>query len=193
MINHNPICSCPVGQTGDPFVRCLPLPRKIYLCRINSDALINNIYTAPPVDVKVPTDPCVPSPCGPYSQCRNIGNTPSCSCLVGYVGFPPQCRPECTINTECPSHLACIREKCMDPCPGSCGINAKCSVINHTPICVCPTNYEGDPFNHCNIKIPPQRKKIWKEITSVIYLIIYFSTTETWSMLSITLWIKCCL
>lgn len=23
--NHNPICACPAGQTGDPFVRCSPI------------------------------------------------------------------------------------------------------------------------------------------------------------------------
>lgn len=101
-------------------------------------------------------NPCVPSPCGPYSECRNVGGSPSCSCLATYTGAPPNCRPECTINAECVSNLACMREKCRDPCPGSCGIGADCSVINHTPICVCPAGYTGDPFTSCRPK--PTRK-----------------------------------
>lgn len=96
-----------------------------------------------------PTNLCVPSPCGPYSQCRDIGGTPSCSCLPNYIGNPPNCRPECVINSECASNLACIREKCTDPCPGSCGANAECSVINHTPICQCAIGFTGDPFSNC--------------------------------------------
>lgn len=114
------------------------------------------IFLAPPATVvaPIPINPCVPSPCGPYSQCRNIGETPSCSCFPNYIGNPPNCRPECVINPECPSNLACIREKCTDPCPGSCGIGALCSVINHTPICQCPEDFTGDPFTACSPKPP---------------------------------------
>lgn len=119
----------------------------------------NNPFLAPPpVVVEEPIrDPCVPSPCGPNSQCRNINGSPSCSCLPNYMGSPPNCRPECTINSECPSNLACIREKCRDPCPGYCGAGAQCSVINHTPICTCPDGYTGDPFTYCQLK--PQEIK----------------------------------
>lgn len=94
-------------------------------------------------------DPCLPSPCGPYSQCRNIGGNPSCSCSPSYIGVPPNCRPECTINAECLSALACIREKCSDPCPGSCGVGAQCTALNHVPICSCLEGYTGDPFSSC--------------------------------------------
>jgi hypothetical protein len=94
-------------------------------------------------------NPCVPSPCGPYSQCRDIGGSPSCSCLSNYFGSPPNCRPECVVNSDCPSNLACMRERCRDPCPGSCGAQAQCSVINHTPMCTCPSGYIGDPFTSC--------------------------------------------
>lgn len=95
-------------------------------------------------------DPCHPSPCGPYSECRNSNGAPSCSCLPSYTGVPPNCRPECTINPECTTNRACIREKCIDPCPGSCGLNAQCHVINHTPICTCFEKYIGDPFTSCH-------------------------------------------
>lgn len=135
VINHSPICSCQARFTGDPFNRCYPVP------------------PPPPItEIEPVRDPCVPSPCGPNSQCKNINGNPVCSCLINYVGSPPNCKPECTINAECSSNLACIREKCRDPCPGSCGASAQCSVINHTPICVCPEGYTGDPFTYCQVK-----------------------------------------
>lgn len=97
-------------------------------------------------------NPCVPSPCGPNSLCQNTGSVPSCACLPNYIGSPPNCRPECTINAECTSNLACIKEKCQDPCIGSCGVNAQCSVLNHIPICTCSDGYTGDPFRICTLK-----------------------------------------
>ena len=59
-------------------------------------------------------------------------------------------RPECTTDPECPDHLACIREKCQDPCQThSCGINAECKVKRHRAFCVCIIGYEGDPYTIC--------------------------------------------
>uniref|UniRef100_A0AAR5QG30 EGF-like domain-containing protein n=2 Tax=Dendroctonus ponderosae TaxID=77166 RepID=A0AAR5QG30_DENPD len=126
VINHNPICSCPTGLTGDPFARC---------------------YEQPPEPSPRPAaNPCVPSPCGLNSECRDIGGQPSCSCRASYMGVPPNCRPECVVNTDCPSHLACITEKCKDPCLGSCGFNAECRVQNHIPICTCAEGFVGNAF-----------------------------------------------
>lgn len=99
---------------------------------------------------------CIPSPCGPNSKCELIGSNTACACLPGYIGAPPQCRPECTINTECSSQLACINQKCRDPCQGSCGIDANCHVLNHLPICNCNDGYTGDPFIQC-ILLPPSK------------------------------------
>lgn len=97
-----------------------------------------------------PINPCLPSPCGPYSQCRAIGEIPVCTCLANYIGNPPNCRPECMINAECSANLACISEKCRDPCPGSCGFQAICHVVNHAPVCVCLPGFTGDPFSGCH-------------------------------------------
>lgn len=118
---------------------------------------VSNNFLAIEYDIPAPINPCVPSPCGPNSECRPIGDSPSCSCLQNYIGSPPNCRPECSINSECPSNLACIREKCRDPCPGSCGTYAQCNVINHLPICNCIEEYTGDPFTNCYPK-PPRKK-----------------------------------
>lgn len=131
VINHSPICSCIERFTGDPFSRCYAF--------------------IAPVQADIPVNPCLPSPCGPFSDCRDVGGIPSCTCLPNYIGAPPGCRPECTINADCPSNLACINQKCKDPCPGSCGINAQCFVKNNMPICTCLDNYVGDAFRECKI------------------------------------------
>lgn len=64
--------------------------------------------------------------------------------------MPPQCRPECVISSECPQDKACVKQKCIDPCPGTCGENAICKVVNHNPICSCRKGFSGDPFTRCN-------------------------------------------
>lgn len=94
-------------------------------------------------------NPCINNPCGPFSQCRAIGDTPACSCLPNYIGRAPNCRPECIISAECPSNLACINEKCSDPCVGACGVHTKCTAVNHNSICQCEHGYTGDPFSSC--------------------------------------------
>lgn len=94
-------------------------------------------------------NPCAPSPCGPNSQCKQINGVAVCSCISGYLGAPPLCRPECTINSDCGLNEACSNQKCRNPCPSICGISAKCQVINHNPICSCPPGLIGDPFTRC--------------------------------------------
>lgn len=133
--NHNPICTCPIGFTGDPFTLCTP-------------------QAEPKVTSTERPPSCTPSPCGPNSQCQLVFDNPACSCLPNYIGVPPACRPECMISSECKSHLACVNQRCQDPCAGSCGFNAQCHVLNHIPVCTCIEGFTGDPFTDCSI-IPP--------------------------------------
>lgn len=92
-------------------------------------------------------DPCNPSPCGPNAQCSNG----ICTCIPEYRGDPyRECRPECVLNTDCPNDKACRRNKCIDPCPGICGDNAECTVINHIPMCNCLVGHEGNAFISCS-------------------------------------------
>lgn len=97
----------------------------------------------------VPQNPCQPTPCGPNSQCKESNGQAVCSCLAQYIGSPPACRPECTVSAECAQSQACVNQKCVDPCPGTCGLNANCQVVNHSPICSCRISYTGDPFSRC--------------------------------------------
>lgn len=162
MRNHSPLCSCRPGYTGDAFSACYRIPRKTnHPVTLRNPMLTFVEILAPPppqIEHEPYRNPCVPSPCGPNSECRDINGSPSCTCLPTYLGSPPNCRPECTINSECPSHQACINQKCADPCPGSCGFEAICNVLNHIPTCTCPAGYTGDPFRICSPAPPPPRK-----------------------------------
>jgi len=158
VINHSPHCSCLPGFTGDAISGCQRIRKNLISCSNPVNLCNTKPFLAPAISYDPPKetyrDPCVPSPCGAYGQCRAQGNQAVCSCLPGYFGAPPNCQPECVINPDCASHLACISEKCRDPCPGSCGLQAQCNVINHTPICSCPSGYQGNPFVSCQ-RIPP--------------------------------------
>lgn len=102
-----------------------------------------------PVACPEPRNPCLPSPCGVNSICRVQDDRPVCSCKIGYMGAPPNCRPECLVHSECPLDRACFHQKCTDPCVGTCGYGARCKVVNHNPICSCPSGFIGDPFSRC--------------------------------------------
>ena len=70
-----------------------------------------------------------------------------------YLNF--SAKPECTTDPECPDHLACITEKCQNPCfTSTCGVNAECRVIKHRATCICNRGYVGDPYRICE-----ERKK----------------------------------
>ena len=121
------------------------------------------------IEPVVADDPCDPNPCGDNAlPPRQIGDRCQCSCLPEMIGSPPNCRPECVVNSDCPSALACINRKCQDPCPGLCGQNAYCRVRNHVPICVCNQGYIGDPFSSCYLK--PS-----KTIRLLFWVNIYFN------------------
>lgn len=96
---------------------------------------------------ETPKDPCNPSPCGFNTECRNG----ICTCIIEYLGDPYiGCNPECVTNTDCPMDKACIRNKCTNPCPGICAINAICNVYNHIPMCSCPDGMSGNAFVECH-------------------------------------------
>lgn len=141
------MCSCPAGFTGNAFIECRSNPSKKMVI------MVLHIYKFKKIDLSfigpVISNPCNPSPCGPNSRCREVNNQAVCSCIIGFIGQPPSCRPECVTNSDCARHEACINQKCVDPCLGTCGINAQCKVINHNPICSCPSHYTGNPFIRC--------------------------------------------
>ncbi len=129
----------------------------------------------------IPAYPCQPSPCGANSECAVTDGRPVCLCLPGMLGTPPHCRPECLIHADCPTKLACLNNKCRDPCIGSCGLNAQCTVISHQPVCTCNSGFHGDPFSSCNPE--PQRKypaTIW---VLVCCMFVYWCIFVHWCVL----------
>lgn len=120
-----------------------------------------SIFTLVDIQPSIST-PCTPSPCGANAICRVQQNAGSCSCSSDYIGNPYEgCRPECTLNSDCPSNQACIGLKCQDPCPGTCAQNAQCYTINHSPTCTCLERYTGNPFISCSL-IVEARKRLFK-------------------------------
>lgn len=163
VVLHSPICSCPPELTGDPFRQCIQEESKNLSSSFNG-IIFNLLFVERPIPTPI-ENPCIPSPCGLFSECRVIENRPVCSCKENYYGQPPYCRPECTVNSECPQTKACMNQKCKDPCPGSCGYNAECRTINHAPVCYCLPGYSGDPFSGCQeckeyIIVAIKRKKL---------------------------------
>lgn len=108
-------------------------------------------------------DPCNPSPCGSNAVCKERNGVGSCTCLPEYQGDPyAGCRPECVLNTDCTGYLACIQNKCKDPCPGVCGENSVCQAVNHAPICSCIDGFVGNPLISCRKEetpVTPSSKK----------------------------------
>lgn len=147
VVNHNPICTCPADFVGDPFTQCVKSKVDLDCDSILACMLL---FLEPIIDSNEVKNPCIPSPCGSFSDCRVLQNRAVCSCLPNYFGRPPNCRPECTVNSECSLNKACQNQRCIDPCPGSCGTNAECRVISHSPTCYCLKDYTGDPFSACS-------------------------------------------
>ena len=70
----------------------------------------------------------------------------------------PEPQPECRVDADCPSRLACLSEVCRDPCAvlSPCGQNADCTVQNTLPqrtmVCMCRPGYVGDADVACNLR-----------------------------------------
>ncbi|KAI5642548.1 Bm8 interacting protein 2d-4 precursor [Phthorimaea operculella] len=101
---------------------------------------------------------CGPHTCGVGAHCIHGSVRPVCACLPGHSGDPlSQCiRIECVDNSECRSTQSCVNQHCVNPCDGTCGINANCDVRNHVPVCSCPAGYTGNPFSSCRIADPEE-------------------------------------
>lgn len=132
----------------------------------------------------MPIDLCNPSPCGSNAICKELNGAGSCTCISNYIGNPYEgCRPECLLNSDCSANQACMNSKCQDPCPGICGRNAECHVINHLPVCECYPGHTGNAFVLCSLMLPGIFYKtiLWKKnIVKKDFLkkIIKYSLTE---------------
>ena len=121
-------CKCPSGLSGNPYLECR------LECVLNSDCdrtlacASNKCVNLCPRNCGFRAKCRVINPsgnefCGPYSNQRVIpgSNLYQCSCLKGYIGAPPNCRPECVVISDCPQDMANQQQKCSDPCVATCG------------------------------------------------------------------------
>ena len=71
------------------------------------------------------------------------------SIIISYLLAIVSEQPECRVDSDCPSTLACISETCQNPCVvnNPCSNSQKCVVIDSQPsrsvACICP---EGSVF-----------------------------------------------
>ena len=71
------------------------------------------------------------------------------SIIISYLLAIVSEQPECRVDSDCPSKLACISETCQNPCVvnNPCSNSQKCVVIDSQPsrsvACICP---EGSVF-----------------------------------------------
>ena len=152
--NRQALCSCYEGYTGDPvsYAGCKPIGG----CTGDDECPASQACIGLKCD-----DPC-PGFCGFGASCRVQNHRPVCTCQGNYKGNPyEQCfpekvplppakpKPECLGNYECPRSKVCENNRCRDPCPSRCGVNALCSVVNHNVRCDCRKGYYGDPYTQC--------------------------------------------
>ena len=157
--NHIAQCTCDPGYTGDAFTACSRITTRKCFGKSQTDDIDVLLFIPAPAPTPE-IDPCNPSPCGQNAICTARARAGACQCIPEYFGDPyVACRPECTTNPDCPASLACVSLHCVDPCPGVCGINARCRVVNHAPTCTCNPGYRGDPFTACSL-IPSSKSHL---------------------------------
>lgn len=98
--------------------------------------------------------------------CTGRRHQSQCECRPGYRGNPfVQCdvplepptkvEPECKQDPDCPSQLACINQRCTNPCatPHVCTPQQTCHVLDTLPlrtmICKCPSDTITDNSGNC--------------------------------------------
>lgn len=147
--NHQGICSCQPGTTGDPHLGCVP----VQYCASEKQ-------------------------CPSGLKCYNGLCTSICSssreCISDQLCIQGICQPTCKTNSSCPDHQFCQnnicvqevecrsnvdcisqercssdalgRAECVDACEGTvCGRNAECISRNHKATCRCKKGFRGNP------------------------------------------------
>lgn len=153
--NHRAACRCLPGFDGNPLLRCERVE-----CRIDTDcpsdrACINQHCI----------NPCANSPCASNAVCHVRNHNVACRCPESTpIGNPlvycerqpvAAIEPECRTDADCPSRLACINEKCAEPCHElrPCSQTAKCSVQDSVPvrtmICTCAEGWVPNNEGEC--------------------------------------------
>lgn len=137
--NHNAVCKCLAGYTGDPY---------------------GSGCTAVQL--------CESHPCHELAICSNSLGSFTCQCPPNFIGDPyvkgengcqhPNSCPNG--NIDCPSYAICVPDSsglflCKNACEKiECGPNAVCEIHNHEPTCRCLDNFRGEPNSLGCSRIP---------------------------------------
>lgn len=126
-------CVCPPGYSGDAYQACLLDVRN------QQQQLLQQNQT---------------------SQQQQEPRTSTCSepCQRGHVCSDGQCikSDSCRENQDCKSSQVCehvnrlVGFQCVDVCELNavpCGPEAKCTPVNHKPVCACNQGFAGDPYD----------------------------------------------
>lgn len=151
---HRANCICPAGTQGNPLISCIS-----GLCQYNEDCADHEACDRLN---RVCRPVCDELSCGTNAYCKGMRHQSSCHCRDGTYGDPfvlckadepPQA--ECTIDTDCPSQLACINQHCENPCirANICSRDQTCSVLDTAPlrtlVCKCPPDTIADNSGNC--------------------------------------------
>lgn len=119
----------------------------------------------------------------------------TCKCPSRLSGNPHlKYRSECVLNSDCDRTLACASNKCVDPCPETCGSGAECRVINPSGNDFC-----GPYSNHQTIINAPASRDILvhhrtadQSVKSFLTVPkIWLTKSEVLRSLCFCLWIQC--
>jgi len=156
-VSHRAQCRCRIGFRGQPpYDRCI-----IIECQSNSECPNNRAC----INEKCVSPCTVQNPCAPSnSDCVDRDHSASCQCRVGYVGNPfiscdpPERQVECVTDGDCPSQLACLNERCQNPCVtlSPCQRPGECRVVDTVPVrtmvCQCPPGYVSLTNGACRLQ-----------------------------------------
>lgn len=148
--NQQALCSCWEGYFGDPLRGCKP--------ECVSDEDCSKLKSCKNLKCQ---DPC-PGFCGIGAICTVSNHKPICTCQEFFKGDPyRQCvrddapkpptrpQPECQSNQKCKDWEICDQQRCVNPCPERCAVDADCQVTNHQVQCTCKPGFKGDPYFRC--------------------------------------------
>lgn len=146
-----PMCRCRPGFEGDVYSGCHAIE-----CRSNGDCLQDKQCRAHRC-----VNPCLSENiCGTGATCLVRNHIAVCKCEQGYTGSPYiECKPqyiaECYVDADCPSRMACLSSRCVNPCTElrPCATPAQCEVSPTLPVrtmlCTCPPGYVSSGGGVC--------------------------------------------
>jgi len=157
--NHRAACQCPPGYFGNPFDKC-ERTECTYDVDCPSDRMCFDQHCINPCTEQHDT------PCASNAICSVRNHAATCRCPENFpMGdpntycerLPPPLfgEPECKIDVDCASRLACIREKCVDPCHEikPCSNSATCAVLDSVPVrtmtCTCSEGWVLNEGGEC--------------------------------------------